>query len=104
MFLGTGNGDIEQSALLFQLAHRTRTHRRRKDVLLQSNDKHGGKLQTLCCMNRHQRHLRLVFAPLAIEIGKQRHLLQEVTQSGLPFPVFLLATLNEILHTAQELL
>ena len=99
MLLGTSNGDIEQAALLFQLTHRTHTHRRREDILFQSDDEDGRKLQALCGMNGHQRHLRLVLVTLAVEVGEQRHLLQEVIQVRLSFPILFLATFHKVLHT-----
>ena len=104
MFLGTRDGHVEQSALLLQLAHGVGTHRRREDILLQAHDEDRRELQALCRVDGHQHHLVVLVAVVAVEIGQQRHLLQEVRQIDLVAHVLLAPAFDEVLHAAEELL
>ena len=54
-------------------------------------------------MNRHQHHTALA-AVVAIEVGEQRHLLQEIRQKHLTLSAFLAACVDELLQTVHELL
>ena len=54
-------------------------------------------------MNRHQHHTALA-AVVAIEVGEQRHLLQEIGQEHLTLSAFLAASVDELLQTVHELL
>ena len=54
-------------------------------------------------MNRHQHHTALA-AVVAIEVGEQRHLLQEIGQEHLTLAAFLAACVDELLQTVHELL
>ena len=104
MLLGSRNRHIEQSALFFELPHRISTHRAGEYILFEPHDKHRRELQTFCRVNRHQRHLIVRVALVAVEVGQQSHFLQEVGQIDLVAHILLLATLHKILHAREKFL
>ena len=104
MTLGTGDSHIEQATLLLKFSHTVGAHGRREDVFLQTHYKDRGELQSLGGMDGHQRYLGLVGIALAVEVGEQCHLLQEITQGNLVALILLTTTLYEVLHGRKELL
>ena len=95
MPLGTGNSHIEQTALLLQLSRRYCSYRTWEDVLLQAHHEDSRKLQSLGCMDRHERHAWLILLSVAIGIGEQRHVLQVIGQESLVHPALFSAFLHE---------
>ena len=104
MLLSTGDSHIQQAAFFFQFAHRIDTHRRWKDIFLQTDNKNSREFKSFCRVNRHQCHFGLFFITLAIQVGQQGYLLQKVAQLYFLFTTFLLPALHKILHSTQEFL
>ena len=104
MFLGTRDGNIEQSALFFEFALGIGAQRRWENVLLKTYDEDRGELQSLGGMDSHERHLAaFLFIAVAVEIGQKGNFLQIVAQGDFIQAAFLLATLHEVLESGKEL-
>ena len=104
MFLSSRNGNVKQSPFLLQLSERSSRKRTREDILFQTYHKDRRELQTLGCMNRHQRDTRFILITIAVSIGKQRHILQIILQEEFVKPSLFTAFLHKSRHTAQEFL
>ena len=102
MTLSTGDSHIEEPALFFQSTQRVDGHLTGKDAFFHSHDKHRGKLQSFGAVNGHQRHAVFVFIFFAVDVGKERHLLQIVIHVDCLPLVFLLTTFHKVLHSIQE--
>ena len=103
MFLGTSHGYVHQSSLLFKTAWRVHTHLAWEDGIFYANDKDGIKLQSLCGMNRHERHTILSIAIfVALNVRKQRHLLQIVREINIILPTLFALSLYEVVDRRNE--
>ena len=102
MPLSARDGHIEQAALLFQFPFRAGGQGAWENVLLQADDKHRGELQSLGTVHGHERHAMRIVALLAVEVGQQRHFLQETGQRHTVGTVLFPTRLHELLHTAKE--
>ena len=83
--LGARQCHVEQSALLFEPLHRLDGVLRRKEVVLHSDNIYILELQSLSCVDGHQRHPVSVVGIVLIHIGQQHHVLQPFVDRRLAF-------------------
>ena len=69
VLLGPGDGNIEQTTLLFQSSDTVGTHRGGEDVLLQSNNKDSLEFQSLGGMYGHEHNLWFIGITITVKVG-----------------------------------
>ena len=102
MVFRTGDGYVEQTALLFQRPGRVARHTARKQVFFHAHHKDIFKLQPLGGVHGHQRYLFVVSVLVRILVGKQGHFRKEITQRGIGIPL-LQPLCTEVAHTVCKL-
>ena len=102
MVFRTGDGYVEQTALLFQRPGRVARHTARKQVFFHAHHKDIFKLQPLGGVHGHQRYLFIVSVLVRILVGKQGHFRKEITQRGIGIPLFQ-PLCTEVAHTVCKL-
>ena len=103
MFFGTGNGHVEQTALLFQSTRRIAHHTTGEKIFFQSHYEYVFKLQPLGRMNGHQRYLFSIIRFVRVLISKQGNLRKEICQRNIRV-AFFLPQRAEIIHTIHQFL
>ncbi len=80
LLLGAGDADVREAPLLLELDRFGERPAVREDAFFHADEEHGGELETLGRVERHQHDAVVVVE--VVGVGDQCHLLEELVEAG----------------------